>query len=387
MLNILVDLQPYAIIALSTATVVIAVVNLLLLKTLGRFPQASRSPRVSILIPARNEAMRIERCVRSLLAQDYPDFEILVLDDQSTDKTRFIVAHLAAGTSHLRILDGITPESGWLGKHWACHQLAQAATGEYLLFIDADTTHTPSMLRDTVNAAIAMKTDLLSLYPIEEMGTWAEKLALPFVQYSSLGFLPSQLAAYLRIPIFAAANGQFIFFRREAYEALGGHASVRTEVLDDVMLGRRAVALGMRWRLVDGTRQVTCRMYSSATKLINGLSKNTFALFGSSVLVFTICILGMAAGWLQPFVVLLTALAGHPLPHYPAHLAAIAVAEQMGVGVLIYSRTHVRPWLGFLLPATVLFIIAISVRSSILTLGGKASWKDRSLPRTHWKWL
>src|SRR5512133_404291 len=147
------QVHPYTVIGFLAFGLLTALGNSLFIQRLGRKTlQPKQSPFVSMLVPARNEALNIEPCVRSLLAQDYPGFELIVLDDQSTDGTRSILEKIQKENPGLRILIGSSLPIGWLGKHWACHQLTIAARGEFLLFTDADTRHEPYALRDSVSA-------------------------------------------------------------------------------------------------------------------------------------------------------------------------------------------------------------------------------------------
>ena len=169
-----------------------------------------RPPRVSVLVPARNEEANIGDCVRSLLSQDYPDFEVIVLDDGSRDRTGEILAELAARDPRLRVIAGRELPAGWLGKHWACQQLGEAADGELLLFTDADTRHGPRSLWNGAAASLAQGADLLTAFPRQEVVTWSEKLVVPFFPWSLLSFLPLALAYRVRSPAFCAAIGQYM---------------------------------------------------------------------------------------------------------------------------------------------------------------------------------
>ena len=197
----------------------ISFINLLTLKRLGKFPDPLHSPRVSLLVPARNEARNIEGCVRGLLAQDYPAFEVIILDDESTDGTGEILERLVAEDARLRVIHGQPLPAGWLGKNWACQQLSQAAGGEYLLFTDADTCHDPLMLRDSIAAALATNADLLSGMPHQEVKTWSEQLLVPILAWSFMAFIPIALAERVRAAFLSVSIGQFLLFRRSAYDA------------------------------------------------------------------------------------------------------------------------------------------------------------------------
>ena len=170
----------YDLIAFQLALLVIALSNAWVLRRARRHSPPLCLPKVSVLIPARNEARNIERCVTSLLAQDYPDFEVLVLDDESTDGTGRLVAAIAAGQPRLKLLDGRPLEPGWTGKNWACAQLAAEAESDLLFFTDADTHHHAKALRELVTALGGEKADLLGGFPRQEVETWGEQFIVPF---------------------------------------------------------------------------------------------------------------------------------------------------------------------------------------------------------------
>ena len=165
-------------------------VNSLTVRRLDQYPKTRRTPRVSVLVPARNEEHNIEACMTSLLKQEYPDFEVIVLDDHSTDNTLSILTHLVKRDNHLQIIEGRPLPDGWLGKHWACHQLDRATTGELILFVDADTRHTPDMLLDSVSALLAERADLVTAFPRKEMVTWGERLLVPVIGFGIFTFIP-----------------------------------------------------------------------------------------------------------------------------------------------------------------------------------------------------
>jgi chlorobactene glucosyltransferase len=232
---------------------------------------------VSVLVPARNEARNIGRCLRSLLAQDYPLLEILVLDDGSTDSTPEIVAEMAQANSRLRLLRGRALPQGWMGKNYACHQLAQVAQGEWLLFTDADTHHRPGALVWAIEAAQQNEADLVSLIPHIATHSLGEDLVLPIVPFGILGCFPLALAARLRVPYLAMAVGPFMLFRREAYQHVGGHWAVQSEIAEDVVLARQVRRAGGRVALLDGSEQVDVHFYRGFWESWHGLAKSAFA--------------------------------------------------------------------------------------------------------------
>jgi chlorobactene glucosyltransferase len=344
-----------------------------------RRPPAQPAPRVSVLIPARNEAANVGPCVRSLLAQDYPDYEVLVLDDESGDRTVDVLMSLPRDP-RLRVLHGAPLPVGWQGKNWACHQLAQAATGELLLFVDADTRHEPPALTHAVVALQTEQADLVSVFPRQELGSWAERLVVPILQWSLSSFLPLGLAYHLRWPQLAVSSGQFMLFRRTAYELVGGHAAVRQSVVDDAALTRAVGGRGLRWRLLDGHPYIRCRMYHNFRQVYDGLSKNLFALFGYNVPLFLFIWLWLLMVFWEPFSVFALAALGRVGPQ-SVTLAAQAVVLSLILWGFTYWRFGFPLYLAVLYPLTVLFSVIVALRSMVLTLLGRTVWKDRRLAR------
>ena len=357
----------------------ISFVNLLTLKRLGKFPDPPHTPRVSLLVPARNEARSIEGCARGLLAQDYPDFEVIILDDESTDGTGEILARLASEDKRLRVIRGQPLPSGWLGKNWACQQLSQAASGDYLLFTDADTSHDPLMLRDSIAAALATQADLLSGMPHQEVKTWGEQLLVPILAWSFMAFIPLALAERVRAAFLSVSIGQFLLFRRSAYDVSGGHTAVRDKVVEDFELARNIKKAGLQWRFVDATTRIQCRMYHNFREVFDGLSKNLYVVFGN-VFFFALAWTALVISFLEPQLILLLALIGIVLPVKLVLLSILAI----GQAILLWGLTDLR--FGFpikqaaLYPITIVLSVVIGLRSMFAHLFKRGvTWKGRSV--------
>ena len=357
----------------------IALSNLYGLKRLRASLPPERYPRVSILVPARNEEDNIAPCVRSLLAQSYPNFEVLVVDDNSDDCTWQVLSELAAETDRLHIFRGRPLPTSWLGKHWACHQLSQAAGGELLLFTDADTRHHPHALRDAVAALLAQRADLLTAIPRQDMKTWGERLIVPLFPWSIFCFLPLVLAHRWRWPVFSASVGQFMLFRRTAYDQIDGHASVRQTVIDDIALGRRIKAQGLRWRLFDAGDRVRCRMYHSFYEACEGFCKNLFPAFDGNIPLFTFVWLWLLLVFVEPLIVLVLCVAGVPIPLSICALAAAAITLSLLLWGLTHRQFRFPLYLSLFYPATIILGSFIAARSMMLTLKKKNTWKGRNL--------
>jgi chlorobactene glucosyltransferase len=363
----------------------ILAVNLWVLPRLARFqPPRADVPPVAVLVPARNEEANIEACLESLLAQDYPNFEVWVYDDASTDGTGEIADRLASrARGRLRVVRGSAdPPPGWLGKARACHRLyttmRQQTSPDYVLFTDADVTLQPGALGHAVIAARHLDAGLLSVFPRQITGSLAERLAVPILlHWTVYTFLPLPLAHSRRTgPAFAAANGQFMLFRREAYEAFGGHEAVRSEILEDVALARATKRAGYRAVLADGGTLVRTRMYRGAREVWEGYSKNAYAFFGYSPLFLAIGVLALAALYVAPVAfILLGALSGDWL------LFGIGTAEYLLVvaaRLLLSFRFGYGALDAFLHPLSIVYVIAIELNSLRWAVTGKSAWKGRS---------
>lgn len=367
------------------AILVITLSNIRLLGKLGNYPAPSRFPRVSVLVPARNEEDNVGACVRSLLNQQYPDFKVLALDDNSTDGTWQVLSQLASEDDRLRAIKGDQLPPGWFGKHWACHQLAQAAEGELLLFTDADTRHHPCALSDAVAALLARKADLLTAFPREEVVSWGERLTVPLFPWFIISFLPLFIAYRVRDPSFSATVGQFMLLRRDAYEQIGGYEAIRQEAVDDVALGRRIKAQGLRWRMINGRERIRCRMYHSFREAYRGFTKNLFAGFGYKILKFALVWLWLGLVFLQPVIVLAIGATG-TLSSFSMVLAVAAVA----VSLLIWGASNLcfrfPMYLTFIYPVNMIVALAIATGSMVFALTGRADWKGRTFVKREVKW-
>jgi chlorobactene glucosyltransferase len=350
-------------------------------------------PRVSILVPARNESDQIEGCVRSLLNQDYPNFEVLVLDDHSQDSTFQILANLVAGQeksgcpARLRLLKGLPLPPGWMGKNWACQQLGEAASGDYLLFTDADTRHQRNALIETIKMAQESRCDLLTALPYQEVRTWGEKLTVPTLYWSLFAFFPLWLAYRIPLPFLATGIGQFMLFRRTAYELAGGFSSVHDQGADDIALARRVKATGLRWRLVDGGELLSCRMYPGFSEAFAGLSRSFFPVFGYRVLPFLFIWSWIAIAFLEPPLILVLGAASGQFPVESLNLALLSTFLALLLWSLVLWRFRFPRWTALLYPLHILLAVSMALNSLALHLRGRATWKDRTLVRSHVKLL
>ena len=235
----------------------------------------SGGPLVSIIVPARNEEKNIRRCVEALLAQDYPAFEVLVLEDRSTDATPRILMELSAHETRLVVLAGEPLPAGWAGKPHALYQAVQSAAGDWFLFIDADTFLAPNALSASLASARQTGADLYTVMTEQIMGSFWEKTVLPLVMTAlSVGFSPKKVNDPKTRD--AIANGQYILIKRSVYEAIGGHEKLHDQIVEDKAISEQVKWNGYRLIVADGRGVAQTRMYRDLPSLWEGWTKNIY---------------------------------------------------------------------------------------------------------------
>lgn len=346
-------------------------------------PAPPARPFVSVLIPARNEAHTIARCLDGVLFQTYPAYEVIVVDDASTDATPHILANYVRQHPQLRIVRTTGLPPGWTGKTHACQQAADAAQGAWLLFLDADTIPQPDLIAALVSHTRHQHLDMLTLFPFLELGSFWERVILPpFLAILHGTFPYERLNAPDARPEEVAANGQCIFVRRSAYTALGGHAVVRREVLEDVYLAQRLRAAGFRIGAVDGTRSIRVRMYTNGREVVDGLTKNAIAGFcsgghralwaGMRQFLMTLAPLWLLAAGL---VLLATSSSNHAWPILLQ--AGLVILVALTFWATLLRHVYRLPWWHALL-----WLVGLHCYGLIAL---RALWRIRSGRGVHWK--
>lgn len=361
------------------ALLTIAISNRVLVRRLEDYSAPQEFPKVSVLVPARNEEENIEACVQSLLGQRYPDFEVLVLNDESEDLTAEIVLKLAKSSPRLRVFQGKPLPLGWLGKSWACAQLAGFAEGELLLFTDADTRHEPDAIAAAVAAIHDEQADLLAVWPKLLAESMGEKLLVPLIPWSVFSILSIPIAHRLRFPALSAAIGQFLLFKRSAYISIGGHEGVRQHVAEDLALARRVKRNGLRWRIVDGQRHVRTRMYSDFRTTWRGMGKNLYAAFDyRSVLLVLAWLWLVVVAW-APILTIVAATTSGSITNVSLLLAGFAIGLMLAVWLIGLQNMKQPLALALLYPLLIAIGFLVSVQSLLITRSGLATWKGRRL--------
>ena len=259
------------------------------------------APLISILIPARDEEANIASCLESLQRQDYPNFEILVLDDNSSDNTAAIVRQIASGDERIRLLNGEPLPESWAGKPFACHQLAKEAHGSWLLFTDADTIHAPHMLRSVLALAISLNASLLSGFPRQLANSLPQKIVTPVWYFIILSWLPIWWLQRSQKPKPNLAIGQFLLFPRDEYWRIGGHKAVKSKILEDLWLGMETNRHGGRHIAVDLSSVVSCNMYRDLGATWKGLARSIYSIVALSPAALAGLIIAGYIFYLAPF--------------------------------------------------------------------------------------
>lgn len=328
---------------------------------------SSKKPKVSILIPARNEEANIAGCLSHALNQTYPVYEVIVLDDRSDDNTLSIINSFQ--NNKLKAIEGEDLPRGWNGKNWACWQLAQKATGELLLFIDADVKITPETLETAVAEFELKKVQMLSCFSTMTMETWGERMIVSLANWFLLSFIPLRKVYESTSLSFIAANGQFSMFDKKTYFKVGGHESVRKTVAEDVALAYHFKKNGYKVITLLGDELVKCRMYDGFWSSYKGLVKNFYLGFSFHPAIFLFVISYLLFAFVTPFLFAF---------FYIAFLIPIILILVGRAIVSFISRQSI--WQNLALhPIQIFLMWCIGLASFKSTFTNKIEWKGRSI--------
>jgi len=323
---------------------------------------------VSILIPARDEEQDILNLLRSISDQEYQNYEVIILDDHSADNTLQVCQDYCSENKRFQVFAGEVLPKDWLGKNFACSQLALAAKGKYLIFLDADEIITEGLINNAIHRMKLNRLSLLSLFTDQTMLTWGERLVVPLMHFVLLNLLPLRLVRLSKNPVFSAASGQFMMFEAENYRENLWHERVKNRVVEDIEIMKQVKGLGYRGEVLLANGYIYCRMYKSFSEAVDGFSKNFLAGFNYNV-----------SGL---FLYLLLVVLG------PIAIASILSFELMlfALSLIILSRVMIslasgqRVWQNILLhPVQLLCLVLISVLSVKKYYTKTITWKGRTI--------
>lgn len=342
---------------LCAIALIITVVNVINMRVVGLKGATNINETVDVLIPMRNEEENVEGCLKSVLNSELIDTNtVFVLDDGSSDLTSQLISQF-----EVTKLSGTEPPAGWLGKIWACHNLAQAGTGKYLVFIDADVRLHPYAIASAITKMNKFGWDFISPYPKQISGSFLEKLIQPLLQWSWLASVPLRLAEKFPNRSMTIANGQFFIVKRSAYEKCGGHTKVAGEVLDDLELARLLISSGFKGGVADGSSVASCRMYKNNSQLIDGYTKSLWKAFG-----------GQFGTLIAIFLLYFTGISPYLGIGAPASFIFLS-------RVLAAIKTRSNPAYAFLHPISILVLLYLIALSSIRKSRGTLQWRGRAI--------
>lgn len=349
-------------------------------------PLPENPPPVSILIPAKDEGVRIADCVRSALAQDYPDLEVLAINDRSTDDTGAVLDKLASENPRLRVVhirDGELP-AGWTGKNNALATGVRQASGQWLLFIDSDVILNPPALRAAIAECLYRNFDTMSLILRLESHSFWEWLLVPLAAGSISFMYQIPLNNTPEAPRIAFANGQFLMFRRDVYEAVGGHASVKDQFCEDMAFSRMLKSRGFRSKVSLGIELASVRMYSSFSSVIRGWSRIFFAASSGSPWRTLVALLVVICCGLSAYAAMAWGIHRnlHPVSIVGGWLWLLTGGFHLllmhTVLGMIYHWTGNRGWASLLFPLSAPILIYIYLRALIQCATGRVTWRGTS---------
>jgi chlorobactene glucosyltransferase len=354
----------------------------IIVKSVSPLPDA---PIISVCVPARNEERNIRACIESILAQDYPYFEVIVLEDRSTDATGQILHSMAAQNNKLRVVSGLDLPRGWAGKPHALFQASREARGEWLCFVDADTFLAPTTLASCYTKAIETKADMFTIMTFQIMGSFWEKLVLPIVMTAlSVGFPARKVNDPKRKD--AIANGQFILIKRSVYEAIGGHESVKDQIAEDKVISEQVKWNGYRLIVANGYSLAKTRMYTSLTEMWEGWTKNIYLGLSDRPSLRLLGAFGALILLMAAFILPIWPLLGFYWYLHGGGRLALAVIVQSLIlwTIIIYARAGVAirmgisPWYAFTLPLGSAVFAAMMFASTWKVISGNGvTWKGR----------
>lgn len=356
----------YIVASFTALQLAVALINLIFRQKL---PRAQGSGAlVSVLIPARNEETNIATILSDLQQQDYQNMEVIVFNDQSTDRTAEMVQEFSNIDNRIKLINSTGLASGWLGKNYACHSLAKQASGDFLLFLDADVHLMKDIINRTIGYATRNELGLLSIFPTQRMKTLGERFTVPIMNFILLSLLPLLLVQKSRFVSLSAANGQFMLFNATIYKKYLPHKEMKNHRVEDIAIARYLKRNNIKIACLTGDQDIQCRMYTDAGEAIRGFSKNVLSFFGESVF-FSILF------WLITTVGFIPILITHGTKEFVLYAAVILLIR---VFISISSKQSVVKNILLLIPQQ--FALGVIISRAIQNkFKKKYQWKGRNI--------
>jgi len=354
---------------------VLALINIYEMRSHTAPAEKKQGPLVSVLVPMRNEEENIDNCLDSLRAQDYKNYEILVIDDNSTDGTLEALKRIAREDQRVRVFEGAPLPDDWCGKSYALQQLAKNARGDILIFTDADTIHRPSSVSWTATNMEASGADFLSGFIGQRIETFGEQITVPLMFFLTGFVLPLRMNRYMKYSFLSVAVGQFVAIKRDVFEKVDGFSAVRKKTSEDMYLARYVKTRGFKTFFLDIGDQVQCRMYQGHRAAIEGIGKNISDFFGKNTLVIFCLALAVIFFLFLPFPLLVHSIFSRG-PRMD-QLLNVNILYTVTWAVVFLDRRI--PWYrAFLWPLMFINLAYMALWSWYRTVSGQGFfWKDR----------
>ena len=341
--------------------------------------EAHSSVLVSVLVPARNEEDGIIECLQALSEQTHASLEIIILDDRSTDCTAEIIKSVVDSDPRMRMVRGMELPSGWHGKHWACEQLAGEATGEFLLFVDADTILSAETVSDALYESKHSNADLLTVMPRRTANCITERLMFPLMDWLLFCWMPIRVAHKRRIPNLSSTFGQFMLFKRESYLSIGGHSRIRGNPLDDFNLGRTIKKIGLKWVLLEGLNCVEVLAYKGNVDAFKGVSRSIFPAINYRVSVFILFSIALLGVGLLPLFTLVWTSTSASQKDGLMLMSAMSLSMVIISWLIVCLKFKHSALIILVYPLSILVIFLAACHSLVTHGFGFTNWKGRRM--------
>ena len=362
----------------SSYFLLVTVTNIPYIKRLRR-SNLIQSPLVSVLIPCRNEELKIVECVTSIVNQNYKNIEIVTLNDCSDDETGKILSELQLKYKKVVAINGKPLPEGWIGKNWACHQLVNYASGKFLLFCDADVTYDSTLIHDAIANIQENKSKFITLFPSRNTSSITDKFVWSFAGWTLNSWLPLFFAYRTKISFLSVGFGQFLLIDKDTYFSIGGHKAFKGTSLDDFELARAIQKSGVKWFVGVGAGRVITSGYRGFFESIKGHGRSIMPVFHNrSILMFFFWLLLLNTMW-SPIAVLIISLVGINVPKENVQIAALSTAF-IGISWLMsVIKIKISFFAALFYPLAIASVLMAAISSYVSVKRKSVEWKGRSI--------
>lgn len=368
------DVYAWVVSIISIYFIFLSIANIRFLKKNTVQASVFSGPKISVLIPARNEELNIQKCLLSLVNQQYDNYEIIVLDDNSTDSTARIVNKLCKQCGNIQLIHGKELDPSWFGKPFAMQQLLEHASGEYCIFVDADTEHQPNMIATSLSNILHADAHVMSGYTQYKMQNSGEKIVVPTLYIMMAMVFPFALIKRTKSPRYSFSVGMYMMYQTDALKKLNGFEQVKHEINEDIMITRLFKLNGFKTHFIDAKTIISTHMYNSFSEAYQGICKNIFPAADKNIIETLLIVILIAAIFLLPVILFLFSIV--TLQIHLVYIVPVTLMLFMWSLITINRGHPIRYSLIF--PVTMAVLLCITISSTKRIAFGKGVlWKDR----------